>query len=152
MDLPMKRIRGFALLAGVAIAFALIGIAVAPRSSGSLPSPELQPPGACTDLAREVDPTKVPVDSVYDPENDVVYAYYAGQTYVLRPDDPACTALAPARSVRAHAIDVHRQNMEVACDEIKRAVVAGPPVVRGRPIHKDAAQSFLTSRCGAARP
>jgi hypothetical protein len=152
MEARLNRVRNFTLLAGVAVAFGLVGIAVAPHSSGNLPSPEMPLPGTCADLARDVDPAKVPIDSGYDPETDIVYAHFEGRTYVLRSDDPSCSALAPARSVRAHAIEVHHQNMEVACASVRRELASGQTRYRGRPFNRQSAQEFIVRDCGAARP
>jgi hypothetical protein len=152
MELRLNRVRSVALMAGVATAFALIGIAVAPHSSGNLPSPELPLPGTCADLARDVDPAKVPVDTDYDPETDIVYAHHAGRTYALRSGDPACTALGPARALRAHALEAHRQNMEVACAGVSKNLASGRTQLRGRTFDRAAAEEFIARDCGAARP
>jgi hypothetical protein len=139
-------------LASVAAAFAMIGIAVAPRSQSSLIEPAPAPPGSCFDLAREVDPGNERVDTEYDPERDVVIAEHRGKTYEMHPNDPACRALGPARSVIDGMMSAHAENMAVACKDMRDLVGSTKTELRGRRVNKDAARGFIAKRCGATRP
>jgi hypothetical protein len=145
MELRMNRVKGAALLGGVAVTFALIGIAVAPHSSGGEQAPGID--GACAEFAKEVDPLKVPVDTGYDPETDVVYAHHAGRTYVFRPNDPSCDALPVTRALRAHALEAHRQNMRAACEAVSKDVADGRSEAHGQAFDREAAKRFVASRC-----
>jgi len=145
VELRLNRVKGAVLLGGVAITFALIGIAVAPHSSGGEQAPGLD--GTCVDLAKTVDPSKVPVDTGYDPETGIVYAYHAGRTYVLRPDDPSCDTLPAPKSLRTHALDAHRENMRVACDEIAKDIASGRSQAHGRAFDREAAKRFVAAGC-----
>ncbi|MGH2726884.1 MAG: hypothetical protein ACRDKS_07885 [Actinomycetota bacterium] len=141
----------FRKLAGIGCAAAVIGaaFALAGPSIGSTP-PDQTAPGTCVDLARDVDPQAVPVDSGYDPEKNVVYAHYAGRTYVLQPDDPTCRALAASRSVIEDAVRTDRENEAMSCREMGDAVAQGRTEVRGRAFDRAAAQRYLAERCANA--
>ncbi len=138
-------------LTGIGCAAAVIGaaFALAGPSIGSTP-PDPTGPGTCADLARDVDPQKVPVDSGYDPEKNLVYAHHAGRTYVLQPDDPTCRALAASRSVIDDAVRTDRENEAITCREMSDAVQQGRTELRGRPFDRDAAQRYLAEKCAAA--
>ena len=146
----MDRMR-FRKLAGIGCAAAVAGaaFALAGPSIGS-PPPDPTTPGTCADLARDVDPQKVPVDSVYDPERNLVYAYEGGRAYVLQPEDPTCKALAASRSVIDDAVRTDLENESMSCREVADAVVQGRNEVRGRAFDRDAAQRYLAERCASA--
>jgi hypothetical protein len=145
MELRLNRVKGAVLLGTVAIAFALIGIAVAPHSSGGEEAPGLD--AGCVELAKTVDPMKAPVDTGYDPESGIVYAYYAGRTFVLAPDDASCDSIPAARSLRAHALEAHRDNMRVACERVSADVAAGRAQAHGAPFDREAAKRFIAGEC-----
>jgi hypothetical protein len=137
----------------VAMAFALVGIVVAPRSKSQTVGPEQTgPPGTCVDLARTVDPGKVRVDSAYDPERDLVFAEYQGRTYAMRPTDPVCRQLKPARDVIDGMMSAHRDNMVVACKAMRGMVARNDKEYRGRRLNQEAARRFITERCDPRHP
>ena len=147
MELRMNRTRVLVGLASVAAAVVLLAIAVAPRSHGELIEPAPESTGNCFDLARAVDPSKERVDTEYDPERDVVIADYGGRRYEMKPDDPACRALAPARAAIDGMMDANRENMAVACKAMKDMVASSRTEEHGRPVNKDAARKFISKRC-----
>lgn len=140
----------FRKLAGIGCAAAIVGaaFALAGPSIGSTP-PDPATPGTCADLARDVDPQKVPVDSGYDPEKNLVYAHHSGRTYVLQPDDPECRALAASRSVIDDAVRTDRENEAMSCREMADAVAQGRAEMRGRTFDRDAAERYLAERCAS---
>ena len=153
MQLRLDRTRALLALAGVGLSFVLIAIVLAPRSKGGPLAPSSPPPpGSCADLARDVDPSKVPVDSGYDPEKDVVYAHHAGRTYVMKPNDPVCRALNSARAVIDDTMNANRENVAVACKVMKDIVANRRTQFRGKAVNQDAAQRFIARRCGAGQP
>src|SRR6266542_1058136 len=128
MQLRLDRSRALVGFAVLGISVVIVAIVVAPRSRGSsLPPAPAPTEGTCTDLAREVDPSKVPVDSGYDPEKNLVYAHVNGRTYVMGPEDPVCRSLTAARTVIDHTMEANTENMAAACG-------AGParPAARAR--------------------
>lgn len=137
-------------LIGIGCVVAVIGaaVALAAPSIGSAP-PDQAAPGTCVDFARDADPKKVPVDSGYDPEKDLVYAHHAGRAYVLRPDDPACRSLSGPRAVIDDSVQADRENEAVTCRDVADAVAEGRTEVRGRPFDRVAAQRYI-ERCGSA--
>ena len=143
-----SRLRKFA---GIGCVVAVVGaaIALAGPSIGDAP-PDQDAPGTCTDFAQEVDPKKVPVDSGYDPEKDLVYAHHAGRTYVLGPSDPACRSLSGPRAVIDDALQTDRENEIVGCREVEAAVSENRTEVRGRRFDQDAARRYMDERCGTA--
>lgn len=151
MELRIKRSRVMIGLAGVALAFAIVGIAVAPHSTSGEVAPN-PAPGTCADLARDVDPSRSPVDSGYDPERDVVYAHHGGRTYVMRPNDPLCRALTRARAVIDDAMATARENTDAACKAMRDIVSSGRSEHRGRSVDRAAAERFISRRCAAGRP
>lgn len=146
MELKINRSRLVIGLTSIALAFALIGIVVAPRSTSQTVHPA-DSPGTCVDLAREVDPGKVRVDSAYDPERDLVFAEYQGRTYAMRPNDPLCRELRPARAVIDGMMDAHRENMVVACKSMREIVARNEKKFRGRSVNHEAARRFVSRRC-----
>lgn len=152
MELRANRTRLIVGLASVAVAFVMIGIAVAPRSQSEIVEPAAAPPGNCFDLARDVDPAKERVDTEYDPERDVVIAEHRGKTYEMRPNDPACRSLGPARAVIDGMMSAHRENMAVACKDMRDLVASTRTEIRGRRVNKDAARTFISKHCAAGRP
>lgn len=138
-------------LVGIGCVVAVIGaaIALAAPSIGSAP-PDQTGGRTCIDFAREVNPKEVPVDSGYDPEQDLVYAHYAGRTYVLPPNDPACRSLSGPRAVIDDAVQADRENEAVTCRDVAEAVAEGRTEVRGRPFDRAAAQRYVDDRCGSA--
>ncbi len=136
---------------GIGCVVAVVGVAVAlaAPSIGSTP-PDQEAPGKCFDFAVDLDPKKVPVDSGYDPEKDLVYAHHAGRTYVLGPSDPACRSLSGPRAVIDDAVRTDRENEIVTCREIAAAVSENRKEVRGRRFDENAARRYLDERCGAA--
>ena len=153
MQLRLDRTRALAALAALGVSFVLVAIIVAPRSRGaSVPPAAPASPGTCADLAREVDPAKVPVDSGYDVEKDLVYAHHAGRTYVLKPDDPVCRSFASVRSVIDHTLAADRENTAVACAVMRDIAGNKRSEFRGKRVDQAAAQRFLARRCGEAQP
>ena len=153
MQLRLDRTRALAALAALGVSFVLVAIIVAPRSRGaSVPPAPPASPGTCADLARDVDPAKVPVDSGYDVERDLVYAHHAGRTYILKPDDAGCRAFASVRSVIDHALDADRENTAVACAAMRDIVGKKRTEFRGKAVNQAAAQRFLARRCAEAQP
>lgn len=153
MELKMDRRRLLVGLTGVAVAFALVGIVVAPRSKSETVEP--QPDGSsgtCMDLARTVDPGKVRVDTAYDPELDLVFAEYQGRSYAMRPNDPVCRRLKPARDVIDGMMSAHRENMVVACKAMRGIVGRNEKEFRGRRVNQEAARRFITKRCDPRHP
>ena len=147
-----KRIRLAVVIVAAGGAFAMIGVAVAPQSrSNDAPAPSATT-RTCVDLARDVDPRKVPVDSGYDPEQDLVSASFAGRTYVMRPNDEICLALAGPRAIIQDAMNASRENTAVACAQVSEAVREKRTTFRGRRFDASGAQRFLERRCGATKP
>lgn len=138
-------------LVGIGCVVAVMGaaIALAAPSIGIAP-PDQTAAGTCIDFARDVDPKEVPVDSGYDPEKDLVYAHYAGRTYVLPPNDPACRSLSGPRAVIDDTVQADRENETVTCRNIAEAVAEGGTEVRGRQFDRAAAQRYVDERCGSA--
>ena len=136
---------------GIGCVVAVVGVAVAlaAPSIGSAP-PDQDTPGTCFDFAGDVDPKKVPVDSGYDPEKDLVYAHHADRTYVLGPSDPACGSLSGPRAVIDDAVQADRENEIVTCGEVAAAVSEKRTEVRGRRFDQDAAKRYMDERCGRA--
>jgi hypothetical protein len=145
-----KRIRLLVAIAGAGGAFALIGVAVAPHSRSNIaPSSNANAnTRTCVDLARDVDPKKVPVDSGYDPEQDLVTASFAGRTYVMRPNDQVCLALAGPRAIIEDALNASRENTSVACAQVSEALKEKRTKFRGRRFDEGGARRFLDRRCG----
>jgi hypothetical protein len=153
VELTVNRRRFLIGLSGVAVAFALVGIVIAPRSKSQTVDPQqASSPGTCMDLARTVDPGKDRVDSAYDPERDLVFAEYQGRTYAMRPNDPVCRRLKPARDVIDGMMSAHRENMTVACDAMRGLVARNDKEFRGRRVNQDAARRFITKRCESGHP
>lgn len=153
MQLQLVRTRALVALAALGVSFVLVAIIVAPRSRGSsLPPAAPTPPGTCADLAREADPAKDAIDSGYDTEKDLVYAHFEGRTYVLEPDDPACRSFASVRSVIDHALEADRENTAVACSVMRDLVSKRRTQFRDKAVDQNAAQRFLTRRCGSGQP
>jgi hypothetical protein len=147
-----KRIRLLIAVLGVGGAFALIGVAVAPHSrSVNAPSPDSST-RTCVDLARDVDPKKAPVDSGYDPEQDLVSAYFAGRTYVMSPNDRVCLALAGPRAIIEDAMNTSKENTAVACAQVSKALKEKRTDFRGRRFDQAGARRFLDRRCAGATP
>jgi hypothetical protein len=137
---------------GVGGAFALIGVAVAPHSRSSNAPASDASTGTCVDLARDVDPKKAPVDSGYDPEQDVVSAYFAGREYVMRPNDQVCLALAGPRAIIQDALNASKENTTVACGQVAQALKEKRTKFRGRPFDQAGARRFLDRRCAGTKP
>ncbi len=153
MQLRLDRTRALAALAALGVSFVLVAIIVAPRSRGSSVPPEVPaPPGNCADLARDVDPAKVPVDSGYDVEKDLVYAHAGGRTYVLNPDDAACRAFPSVRDVIDHTLAADKENTGVACAVMRDIVKNKRTEFRGKRVDQNAAQRFLARRCAEGQP
>lgn len=150
MELRMNRRRVTIGLASVAVTFVLIAIAIAPRSHSEQIEPAPEPTGNCFDLARAVDPSTERVDTEYDPERDVVTAEYQGRRYEMKPNDPACRALAPARAAIDGMMEAHRENMAVACKAMRDLAASSRTELRGRRVDKDAARKFISKRCSGA--
>lgn len=127
---------------GVALALAGPSIGDAPPDDGSI--------GDCAGFASEVDPKDVPVDTVHDVENDVVYAHVAGRTYRLLPEDPRCRMLSGVRAVMEDAIATSRENDEITCRAVSEALAQNRTSVRDRAFDRSAAERFVAERCEAA--
>lgn len=147
MEIRINRNRVLVGLASLAVAFVLMAIAIAPRSHSELNEPAPETTGNCFDLARAVDPSKERVDTEYDPERDVVIAEYRGRRYEMRPNDPACRALGPARTAIDGMMSAHRENIAVACKDMRDLVASTRTEVRGRKVNKDAARKFIAKHC-----
>ena len=153
MQLRLDRTRALAALAALGVSFVLVAIIVAPRSRGSsVPREVPASPGTCADLARDVDPAKVPVDSGYDVEKDLVYANHAGRTYVLKPNDPVCRSFGSVRALIDHTLAADKENRAVACDVMRDIVGKKRTEFRGRAVNQAAAQRFLARRCAETQP
>lgn len=135
-----------------AVAAIAVAIVIAPASVGRAPAPQARGTGSCVELAADVDPKQVPVDSGYDPELDLVYAHANGRTYSMRPNDPRCRALASVRAVIDDAMTAHAENTQVACRVMADIVAERRTEVRGHRVNQAAAQRFLARRCGTTSP
>ncbi|MGH2793982.1 MAG: hypothetical protein ACRDKG_06720 [Actinomycetota bacterium] len=142
-----SRIRKLSAFGG-AVAVAGLALALAGPSIGSAP-PDDGSSLSCVDFARDVDPKQVEVDTGYDAENDVVYAHTDGRTYVLRPSDPACRSLTGVRAVMDDAVQTDRDNEVVGCRDVEDTIREGRTEVRGRTFDREAAERFVTERCGS---
>lgn len=147
MELRINRTRVLVGLASLAVSLVLVAIAIAPRSHGELIEPAPEPIGNCFDLARAVDPSKERVDTEYDPERDVVIAEHRGRRYEMRPNDPACRALAPARAAIDGMMNAHGENMGIACKAMRDLVASGRTELRGRSVDRGSARAFIAKRC-----
>jgi hypothetical protein len=153
MQLRLDRTRALVGFAVLGISIVLVAIVVAPRSRGSsLPPAQAPSEGTCTDLAREVDPAQVPVDSGYDPEKDLIYAHYNGRTYVMKPDDPVCRSFASTRALIDDTMNANKENVAVACNTMKDLVANKRTEFRGHAVDLAAAQRFITRRCATSQP
>ena len=153
MQLRLDRTRALVGFAVLGISVVIVAIVVAPRSRGSsLPPAPAPTEGTCTDLAREVDPSKVPVDSGYDPEKNLVYAHVNGRTYVMGPEDPVCRSLTAARTVIDHTMEANTENMAVACNTMRGIVANKRTEFRGHAVDLAAAQRFISRRCATSKP
>lgn len=144
MSAMSVRRRVFAGLLAVILAAA---IALVPGWLGRVRASASAARGSCQDLAVQVDPKKVPVDTGYDVEADVVYVHWGDRTYAMRPGDQACRAFPAVRALIDDTMSSHRQNMEIACNEVSKAVAQGRKEFHGRAMDRAAAEHFLSRRC-----